>query len=160
MNTRPRLTPEQKASIPLVYAETGSKQKTAELLGCSRDTVRRHLDGLTGEQWDLIREQQRKFIAERSVEILFQVLDLIPEKLPGASLFHLIGAYKILAEKAEVFGGLNTFKEGSSEFSPELESLLAAGAKHRLEEAVDRALESGDLEELRALRPGADLHRS
>jgi biotin operon repressor len=148
MNNGRRLTQEQKASIPLIYAQTGSKQKTAELLGCSRDTVRRHLDDLTGEEWERIRERQRKLIVEKSVELLFQVLELLPEKLPGASLFHLVGAYKILAEKSQAFGGLERPEEGPSG----LELLLAEGEKMRLTKAIDRALTSGDLEELRELR--------
>lgn len=134
------------ATIPLLYAELGSQQKVADALGCHQKTISNHLRAMTGEEWDHIREKQRDYVVTRSVELLYDVLGMLGDKLPEASMRDLLRAYQTFIAKLQGLGGL-----GKKEAAPtgDLEAFLAETDRRRRQEAIDRAIASGDVECLR-----------
>lgn len=148
-----RLTQEERMAIPALYVALGSKEKVAHSLGCDPTTVQRWLDNLTGEQWDHIQEEQRKILLQKSVDILYQCLNLVPEKLAAATLRDILGGIKIIRESLASWGGVGASQQRTAESLTDLESMLAAADRKRQQEAIQKALATGDLEPLRAYAP-------
>ena len=145
-----RLTPEQVASIPMLYAVMGSQQKVADHFGCDASAISKRMNGLSGEEWDHIKEAQRKAVLEKSVEILYQALDLVPGKLANASVRDLMGAVKIMADRIALWGGIGAVDGKPQGADDELTRLLAEGEAKRRQKAIEEAFASGSLEPLRA----------
>jgi len=148
-----RLSDEERLAIPSLYVLYGSATKVAEALGCGRNTVQRWLDNLSGEEWDRIQEEQRKVLLQKSVDILYSCLDLLPGKVGDATVRDLLGAVKIIRESIAAWGGVGAAGVRSSENLGELEAMLAAADNKRRQDAIEKALATGDLETLNAFGP-------
>lgn len=147
---RPRLTPEQSAAIPMLYARTGNKSEVARQLGCSEHAVRHHLEHLTGEEWDRIQKRQVEEIVRGSVEIVMACMTRIndPAAIKDMSVHQVLGAFKLVGFEARAWGlGLKP-KEGAQ--SDELTSILAEAEARRRQQAIEEALATGSLEPLKA----------
>lgn len=165
-NGAKRLTPEQRQAIPLLYAALGSKQRVADRLGCKIESVDRWLDNISGEEWDRILEKQRESVGRRAVEIVFEILELVPGKLPDATLRDLMGAIKILSEGAINLGVWKKNGNGPAGTGG-LEEFLAqaeAERKKKLLEAQTKAMReaarTGSVEPLRVLLAELDSNVS
>lgn len=145
-----RLTPEQVASIPMLYAVLGSQQKVADHLKCDASAISKRMNGLSGEEWDHIKESQRKVVLEKSIDILYEALDLVPGKLSDASVRDLMGVVKIMAERIALWGGIGAVDSKPQGADDELTRLLAEGEARRRQKAIEEALASGSLEPLKA----------
>lgn len=147
---RPRLTPEQSAAIPMLYARTGNKCEVARQLGISEHAVRHHLENLTGEEWDRIQKMQVEAIVRGSVEIVMACMTKIsdPKAIKDMSIHQAIGAYKVVGAETRAWGlGLKP-KDGMD--SDELAAILAEAEARRRQQAIEEALATGSLEPLKA----------
>jgi DNA-binding transcriptional ArsR family regulator len=143
-----KLTQGQIASIPLLLGQLGSNTRVAEALGIDESTVRHHLRALNGEQWDRIREMQTDLAARQSVDIMFQALGLLPDKLREANVRDLLGAYKLLREGAVSLGGLGTRGQDQN---TDLERFAQEAELMRLRDLVSKAKETGSVDVLEAV---------
>jgi DNA-binding transcriptional ArsR family regulator len=139
-----KLTQGQIASIPLLLGQLGSNTRVAEALGIDESTVRHHLRALNGEQWDRIREMQTDLAARQSVDIMFQALGLLPDKLREANVRDLLGAYK----GAVSLGGLGTRGQDQN---TDLERFAQEAELMRLRDLVSKAKETGSVDVLEAV---------
>jgi hypothetical protein len=152
-----RLLPEERMTIPALYAATGSKEKVAKALGCDITTVTRWLNNLSGEEWERIQEEQRKVLLDKSIEILYQALDLAPQKLRAATIRDILGTVKIMRDAIAAWGGVGAAAHpGGAAQEGELDQLLAAGEAKRRQRAIEEAVRTGSLEGLKAFVVGAD----
>ncbi len=150
VNGSKRLTPEEQLAIPGLYVLLGSKQRVAEQMGCSIATVSRWMDKLSGEEWDRIKEDQRKVILEKSIDILYQALDIVPGKLSAATVRDLMGVVKIMADRIALLGGVGAVDARGGDTPDGIEQFLAAAEAKRRQAAIEEAVRTGSLEGLKA----------
>lgn len=150
VNGSKRLTAEQRELIPRLYASMGSKAKVAKAIGCSIQSVTTWMDKLTGEEWDRIKEEQRKVLLERSVDILYETLNIVPGKLPDATVRELMGVVKIMADRIALWGGVGAAGDKNEDGQDSLQQFLAAAESKRRQTAIEEALRTGSVEGLRA----------
>jgi hypothetical protein len=148
-HTSHKLTQGQIASIPLLLGQLGSNVRVARALDINESTVRHHLQKLSGEEWDRIREKQTDLAARESVDLLFTVLNLLPESLATANTRDLLGAYKLLREGSVALGGIG---QSSAKDSSDLERFQLEAEVFRLRDEVkaarEREAESAEIERI------------
>ena len=155
-NGAKRLTPEERAAIPAMYAALGSKEAVADAIGCKVESIQRWLDKITGEEWDRIYVLQRPVIVQKATEIVYKALDVLDKRINDGDVRvgELVNAIRTLSERIAVLGGVGGI-QGSDQPTNELQAFLAAGETNRRQAAIEAALATGSLEPLKAFAPVA-----
>jgi hypothetical protein len=113
-------------------------------------TVHYWLDNLSGEEYDHIREGQRKELLKKSIDILYQALDIVPGKLSAATVRDLMGVVKIMADRIALLGGVGAVDARGGDTPDGMEQFLAAAEAKRRQAAIEEAVRTGSLEGLKA----------
>lgn len=145
------IPPATLAAIPALYARTGNKAEVARQLGISDQSVARHLEQLSGEEWERIQEMQLKEIVRGSAEIILACLAKIgsADAIKSMSAREAIGAYKIMAEQVRAWG-MGAKAQAAQD---DLSAFLAEAELKRRQAAIEQALATGDVEVLREFAP-------
>jgi hypothetical protein len=149
--TKPKLTPDQVAAIPILYARCGNKRQVARDLGISEGSVRRHLEDLPDERWERIQATQLKEIIRGSVEIIMACVAKIsdPNEIKNMSVHQAIGAFKIMAGETRSWG-LGAIAKPNGGAGDDADSFLAAVEAKRQRDAMEEAIRTGSVEGLKA----------
>jgi hypothetical protein len=146
-----RLTDEQRAAIPLLYATHRSYNKVANVLGISREAVGRWMHNLSGEEWDRIIDEQRQSVADRALDILYEAFELIPGKLKEANMHDLLGTVKIMSDRLAGWGSIGAAQAKTAQGpAGDAEAFLAAAESSRRQAAIEEAVRTGNMEPLKA----------
>lgn len=117
----PRLTDKQKKRIISDYVNIGSYNTVGKMHGISATTVKNVV--LKNSETVGLCEQKKKqntmdmleFLETRkqkTQDIIDQLLDCMPEKIPRASLVQIVTAYGVLVDKSTLLSGNDKKDEG------------------------------------------------
>ena len=117
----PRLTDRQKKRIISDYVNIGSYNTVGKMHGISATTVKNVV--LKNSETVGLCEQKKKqntmdmleFLETRkkkTQDIIDQLLDCMPDKIPRASLVQIVTAYGVLVDKSTLIGGNDKKDEG------------------------------------------------
>ena len=117
----PRLTDKQKKRIISDYVNIGSYNTVGKMHGISATTVKNVV--LKNSETVGLCEQKKKqntmdmleFLETRkkkTQDIIDQLLDCMPDKIPRASLVQIVTAYGVLVDKSALLGGNDKKDEG------------------------------------------------
>lgn len=130
---------ERKAEVlALVEANGGNVQQTSRDTGIPHQTIRVWLE--TPERFSNLRNEKRSELSQKLKNIAHQCADLLPERLPDASVRDIVGAMGQSIEKFQLLDGLPTSITESverQELVCILQSALSSGAIEVDGEVVD-----------------------
>lgn len=117
----PRLTDKQKKRIISDYVNIGSYNTVGKMHGISATTVKNVV--LKNSETVELCEQKKKqntmdmleFLETRkqkTQDIIDQLLDCMPDKIPRASLVQIVTAYGVLVDKSTMLSGNDKKDEG------------------------------------------------
>lgn len=117
----PRLTDKQKKRIISDYVNIGSYNTVGKMHGISATTVKNVV--LKNSETVELCEQKKKqntmdmleFLETRkqkTQDIIDQLLDCMPDKIPRASLVQIVTAYGVLVDKSTLLSGNDKKDEG------------------------------------------------
>ena len=117
----PRLTDKQKKRIISDYVNIGSYNTVGKMHGISATTVKNVV--LQNSETVQLCEQKKKqntmdmleFLETRkqkTQDIIDQLLDCMPDKIPRASLVQIVTAYGVLVDKSTLLSGNDKKDEG------------------------------------------------
>jgi len=139
-----KLTPEQVAKIPDLWAKLNSKKAVAEELGVGEATIRYHLSKLTEEQLEVIDEKRRKHIIRTALEVAAKAITKLADedKLDKMTVRDLVGVFKHAGEQwrqgmVQKVGGQGE-GGGADDWSAEAATLA-------MQMAIDLAAKTGDM---------------
>lgn len=117
----PRLTDKQRKKVIADYVNLGSYNAVAKMHGIADTTVKRIV---SSDRETLKKVEQKKkqntmdmleFLETRkqkTQDIIDQLLDGMPDKIPRASLVQIVTAYGVLVDKSTLLGGNDKKDEG------------------------------------------------
>ncbi len=117
----PRLTDKQKKKIISDYVNLGSYNAVAKKHGIADTTVKRIVsaDGETLKKVEQKKKQNTMDMLEfldsrkkRTQDIIDQLLECMPDKIPKASLVQIVTAYGVLVDKSTLLTGNQKKDEG------------------------------------------------
>lgn len=139
-----KLTPEQVAKIPVLWATLNSKTAVAKELGVQETTIRYHLSKLTEEQLEVIDEKRRKHIVRTALEVAAKAITKLADedKLDKMTVRDLVGVFKHAGEQwrqgmVQKVGGQGD-GSGADDWNAEAATLA-------MQMAIDLAAKTGDM---------------
>ncbi|MCE5254207.1 MAG: helix-turn-helix domain-containing protein [Actinomycetia bacterium] len=139
-----KLTPEQIAKIPDLWATLNSKAAVAKELGVTETTIRYHLRRLPEEQLELIDEKRRKHIIRTALEVAAKAITRLADDdtLDKMTVRDLVGVFKHAGEQwrqgmVQKVGGQGD-ADGADDWSAEAATLA-------MQMAIDLASKTGDM---------------
>lgn len=117
----PRLTDKQRKKVIADYVNLGSYNAVAKMHGIADTTVKRIV---SSDRETLKKVEQKKkqntmdmleFLETRkqkTQDIIDQLLDCMPDKIPRASLVQIVTAYGVLVDKSTLLSGNDKKDEG------------------------------------------------
>jgi hypothetical protein len=128
---------DRKAEVLAVLAANGGNVlRTARKMGLPEATVRKWKNGEVPATVAEKCEEKKRSIADALEAIIWQVLGILPDKLPGASVHELNGTLKLSAETRQLLRGEPTsIQEHRGDFT---EDECADHAAALLQQARDR----------------------
>lgn len=144
MAEKGKLTPEQIAKIPDLWAKLNSKAAVAEELGVNATTIGYHLSKLPEEQLELIDEKRRKHVVRTALEVAAKAITKLADedKIDKMTVRDLIGLFKHAGEQwrqgmVQKVGGQGE-GGGADDWSAEAATLA-------MQMAIDLAAKTGDM---------------
>lgn len=117
----PRLTDKQRKKVIADYVNLGSYNAVAKMHGIADTTVKRIVssDCETLEKVEQKKKQNTMDMLEfletrkqKTQDIIDQLLDCMPDKIPRASLVQIVTAYGVLVDKSTLLSGNDKKDEG------------------------------------------------
>ena len=117
----PRLTDKQRKKVIADYVNLGSYNAVAKKHGIADTTVKRIVssDGETLKKVEQKKKQNTMDMLDfletrkqKTQDIIDQLLDCMPDKIPRASLVQIVTAYGVLVDKSTLLNGNQKTDEG------------------------------------------------
>lgn len=117
----PRLTDKQRKKVIADYVNLGSYNAVAKKHGIADTTVKRIVssDGETLKKVEQKKKQNTMDMLDfletrkqKTQDIIDQLLDCMPDKMPRASLVQIVTAYGVLVDKSTLLNGNQKTDEG------------------------------------------------
>ena len=117
----PRLTDKQRKKVIADYVNLGSYNAVAKMHGIADTTVKRIVssDCETLKKVEQKKKQNTMDMLEfletrkqKTQDIIDQLLDCMPDKIPRASLVQIVTAYGVLVDKSTLLSGNDKKDEG------------------------------------------------
>lgn len=108
MSKRQYSDKDKAAALALLDANEGNVRKTARDTGVPHKTLDGWAKGRINADCADIRTDKRKELSERLEDLAHTLVDLLPEKLPNASVRDLAGALIVAVDKMQLLKGSPT----------------------------------------------------
>lgn len=125
---------DQDKAVALAALEThhGNVTEAAAFAGVPRKTLEEWRDGRTAEDVANIRQEVKQSLADRLEDIAHQYLDVLPEKIPKATLMQLSTALAIAVDKMQLLRGEATSISGTASREERVEELRTLIRRHSI----------------------------
>ena len=139
-----KLTPEQVAKIPDLWAKLNKKKDVAEELGVGEATIRYHLSKLPEEQLELIDEKRKTHVIRTALEVAAKAITKLADedKIDAMTVRDLVGLFKHASEQWRL--GM-VQKAGGKDDGSGADDWSAEAATLSMQMAIDLATKTGDL---------------